>query len=261
MKKILSIAICLGLLLTLSVVAGAETYHCPDHPNAGVSEISKNIKSVSQFSVVQHRFSGFHYYTCQECGRVLWDDSEYEIHTLNGSTCSKCGFQRASKEELAKEADYLVYQDNIYNHACWVMYDGMLQSEPNSGARQLTGLSFGEAYYVEAYEQIGDALWIQLKKLPSDAPIGWYPANQLYIDPTALTGATGYEIGRTIYIITSSGRGRADAGTEFPYIETVHNGEKYIVLDAKTGTNGNAWYKISVNGQEVWISSGITSLN
>ena len=68
---------------------------------------------------------------------------------------------------------------------------------------------------------------------------------------------TGDVIGCTIEITASSGRGRTGAGTEYPYVETVHFRERYTVLDVRRGSNNNDWYQIRVDGRAVWIASGL----
>jgi hypothetical protein len=252
----------IALFVTLSIVcvcAHAE-YHCPNHPNAGVHDESGWYFGYDwirePYSVTKHKVPKAAWF-CSACYKFVAAEYSFEEHTFSGNVCTECGYTRPSQSNLKQEASYLIYQNNIYNHACWVMYFGKLYASPSSSSTKLGELDFGEGYYVNDYQQTGNTIWIELKKSPSDPPVGWTTAEILSIDQKKLEGPSGYEVGRTILITTSSGRGRADAGTEFPYLETVHYGDTYTVLDAKTGTNGNAWYKIRVDGREVWISSGL----
>lgn len=252
--------ILLVLLLAALPIYGLAADRCPDHPNVNPEWAIHNDDGGSQlnepYGPTKHKRMS-ELLVCPICHKYLKVEYVFELHEFyNGNVCP-CGYVRPSNHVLLEEAKYLIYQNNIYNHACWVMYFGKLYASPSSSSTKLGELDFGEGYYVNDYQQTGNTIWIELKKSPSDPPVGWTTAEILSIDQKELKGPSGYEVGRTILITTSSGRGRADAGTEFPYLETVHYGDTYTVLDAKTGTNGNAWYKIRVDGREVWISSGL----
>ena len=259
MKKLSLLLLFLVAAFALPILAQAETYTCSDHPNASTRTYRVQY-SVDRYSVVKHRIHGGTQVRCSVCNKLLHEDNRFEEHSYGGNTCSVCGQQRSSKDTLETEAQYLIYTNNIYNHACWVLYKGKLYSEPSTSSVYLGTKSFGESFYVNDYTTNGGKLWIELKKLPSDSPSGWFEADQLYIEPAAPNQVTGYEVGRTIRITASSGRGRVDAGTEYLYIETVRYGERYTVLDAKMGTNGNMWYKIHVKGRDCWISSGLATI-
>ncbi len=259
MKKILLTVLCISLLLVLPLPTGAGGYHCPAPPDAPLYSTSADFVS-EPYSPTEHRRHGGDQLRCAWCDRLTDEENYFILHTFSGNTCVYCGYQRATKQGLNTEARQLISANNISNHACWVMYRGTLFSEADAGSGELGILSFGEQYYVNDYAEKGGDVWIQLKKLPSDSPVGWTLAEQLSIDAMAPKELTGYETGHTIRIIASSGRARTDAGTEFAYIETVHYGDRYTVLDAKIGSNGNTWYKIRVSGQEAWISSGLAEM-
>jgi hypothetical protein len=191
-----------------------------------------------------------------------YNGRNFSLHTFRGNVCTQCGFIRASQSDYNNEALVLVLRNkDIENNSCWVMYDSAIYAAPDAYSRNFGWVEFGENFHVGQVEVTGGDVWIQLKeRADSSAPVvGWIKAENIYIDPYdhPLLGNNA-EIGRTIEITASSGRGRMDAGTEYPYIETVHFKERYTVLDTKIGTNGNGWYKINVDGNEVWISSGLT---
>ena len=260
MKKASVFAI-LTLLLVALPICGLAADHCPNHPSASL--VFDCDDSWIPYSVTKHMIR-YEMWLCSVCHKKVEEKADFDEHyfsSANGGICVKCGYERPTKEDLKKEASNLIYLDNIVNHGCWVMYKGTLYSSASSSSYNLGALEFGEGYYVNAYQQVGNNIWIQIKKLPSEEPIGWVQANILSIDQKGPQEPTGYEIGRMIRITTSSGRGRADAGTEFPYLETVHYGERYTVLDAKIGTNGNTWYEIRVDGRLVWISSGLATFD
>lgn len=261
MKKTI-VFMSLILLLAVLPIYGFAANNCPDHPDADLYFDCDDFGG-EPYSVTKHKYR-YEIWLCSVCHRVIEEKYGFENHNFSGmggnNVCESCGYERPSKNDLYDEADSLIYQNNIYNHGCWVMYNGTLYSNSNNSSTKLGILAFGEGYFVNDYRKDGNNIWIQIKKNQSAEPIGWTLANILSIEQKQREGSTGLEIGRTVRITTSSGRGRANADPDSPILEYVHYNEKYIVLDAKTGTNGNAWYKIRVDGREVWISSGLGTL-
>ena len=76
----------------------------------------------------------------------------------------------------------------------------------------------------------------------------WYP------QPTERSSAY---IGHSFRINVDSGRGRSGPGQEYAYIETVHYGDIYTILDVAYASNGNAWYKLHVSGRDCWVASSL----
>ena len=65
---------------------------------------------------------------------------------------------------------------------------------------------------------------------------------------------------RTCRIIVDSGRARSDAGTEYEQVAVVYRNERYRILDEKLAWDGKIWYRIIVEGNECYISSGLAEL-
>ncbi len=188
----------------------------------------------------------------------------FSLHTFKGNVCTRCGFTRSSREEYNGQALALLYRNReITDNSCWVMYDSWVYVSADTASMRCGYLEFGETFHVAEVKNDGGRVWILLKeRADSSAPaVGWIKAENLYIDPDDHPLLPdNYIIGRTVEITASSGRGRLGAGTEYPYVETVHFRERYVVLDTAVGSNGNGWYKILVDGNEVWISSGLTKI-
>ncbi len=135
--------------------------------------------------------------------------------------------------------------------------------------QQLGTVLYGEKYEVlETKAGSGGLVWYRIRVNGQDE---WISAGIAALDsaaqaaaasaPDASAGTGAAEKGKMIRITASSGRARSGPGTEYTYLETVHNGERYEVLDVQAAGNGNPWYKIRIGGREVWISAGITAFD
>ena len=195
-----------------------------------------------------------------------YNGKNFEIHCFRGNTCWKCGYTREGSDQYNNDALVTLYKlgDTILHNSCWTMYDCPVYGSSSTESWQWGWLEYGNTYYVGDYQIIGNQMWVQLTERANDgAPVvGWVQAGNLYIDPFVhISEMPDYMlIGRSVTITASSGRGRLDAGTEYPYVATVHFGDRYTILNSKIGTNGNTWYEINVDGLNVWISSGLTKL-
>lgn len=80
--------------------------------------------------------------------------------------------------------------------------------------------------------------------------------------PTAPTTSTTPTIStKSITINAESLNVRGGAGTTYEKVGSVKKGEKYTLLETKTGTDG-VWYKIKLStGKEGWISSQYAKVN
>lgn len=126
-------------------------------------------------------------------------------------------------------------------------------------------LAVEEGYaYVECWNDRWDQpwrVWASLNdvdcsgvQLPADAASG------------ATSKASGsavqvFPVGETCCIAASSANARAGAGTQYGIVEYVFEGQRYTILDTAVASNGRTWYKIRVDGQECWISSGVATIN
>lgn len=69
-----------------------------------------------------------------------------------------------------------------------------------------------------------------------------------------------YPVGEWCVITANSAWVRAGAGTQYTDVTSVHANEWYQILDCAYGSTGKDWYKICVNGQYGWISSGLVTI-
>lgn len=66
---------------------------------------------------------------------------------------------------------------------------------------------------------------------------------------------------KTVTINAESLNVRGGAGTTYAKVGSVKKGEKYTLLETKSGTDGN-WYKIKLSdGKEGWVSSQYAKVN
>ena len=181
-----------------------------------------------------------------------WTGGKFEAHTFRGDYCTKCGYQR----------DQTVggtFNPSIIDNSCWVHYDCSLYDAPN-GSR-IGSTEKIRNCHVGDYAYSNGTMWVLLKeRADSNAPIiGWVDARNLRID--GCDHVVDYDvIGCIIQATCSSGRGRQGPGTEYAYLETIHWGEYYQILDQTIGSNGNTWYKVRVDGRLVWIAAGLTKI-
>lgn len=75
------------------------------------------------------------------------------------------------------------------------------------------------------------------------------------------TNKTSWPVGEYCTIYVGQGNARSDADDKSTKLQTVFKGERYEILDCKLGTTGKDWYKIRVNNQLCWVSSGLVELN
>lgn len=74
-------------------------------------------------------------------------------------------------------------------------------------------------------------------------------------------GNTTTTTNKTVTINAESLNVRGGAGTTYAKVGSVKKGEKYTLLETKSGTDGN-WYKIKLSdGKEGWVSSQYAKVN
>ena len=115
------------------------------------------------------------------------------------------------------------YQVRINGRLCWI----------SSGLVTLDGNSNGTAYGVP---------------IVLEDPFADYPQTSTYL------------IGRWFRVNPSSAHVRKEPHTDTPTVGYVKENQCYEILDCRNGNTGKAWYKIEVEGEIGWISSGLTTL-
>lgn len=246
MKKIVVMSITLIVLCLLPIIAMAA--NCPDHPNA---KTYYAFVICEEHSVVKHKtLYGVH---CSECGELVRDVYEFGWHNYSGTKCKDCGYTKPAKDQLNN--DVLQLGETIRDRELWVLYQAGIYDDVNGS--QVTQAQPNEQYYVMDYQNYGDKVWIQVRPTTSQTVAGWMKAENTAVSARADVENAEDLVGMSFRITASSGRGRTGAGTEYAYIETVHYGEEYIILDTATASNGTTWFKLKVSGQECWVSSGL----
>ena len=164
-------------------------------------------------------------------------------------------------EELQQKAARL--GDKMIGGTATVVDECNIRIAPNENA-YLIGKGFvGEFYPIVDYifSSYG-SVWIRLQY--EDEEVAWVSASYVDVEPSAAQNASGehtWLIGRTCRITATSGRARLTPGTDGYIVAYVHANEKYTILDCDAAADGKLWYKIQIENQECWISSGMASLN
>lgn len=77
----------------------------------------------------------------------------------------------------------------------------------------------------------------------------------------ATTSDQTFPIGEECRIQAVSGNARSGPGQEYELVTVVYRGDYYKIYDVQMASNGRNWYKIRVNGQYCWVSSGIVTID
>lgn len=70
-----------------------------------------------------------------------------------------------------------------------------------------------------------------------------------------------YPVGRTCAVWVDSGRARSGPGTQYEQVAYINYGDRLLVLGRRLGNTGKDWYKVCIDGQECWISSGLVTVD
>lgn len=116
--------------------------------------------------------------------------------------------------------------------------------------------------------------WVMLTDLRTDwyfSGSGYYGValeTSLYVPeptkaPSTYYGSVvrGYPVGKMFTVLSGSCHVRGGPGESYPTVGYAHVGDRYEVLECRTGSTGKDWYRIRINGAEGWISSGLVSLD
>lgn len=156
---------------------------------------------------------------------------------------------------------YLVYRSNIRLNTSAIVY------EVDDGYAHIEYWSYDKG---EKWRS-----WIALEDLVTDwyfESTGYYGSSRVETSkyepsptnaPSTYYGSTGqgYPVGMMFTVISGSCHVKRGAGTDYPTVEYAYVGERYEVLECKTGSTGKDWYRIKINGAYGWISSGLVSLD
>lgn len=115
------------------------------------------------------------------------------------------------------------YQVRIDGTLCWV----------SSGLVLLDGNQEGTAYGVPI--------------APQD-PYPQYPLTSTYL------------VGKWARVDASSAHVRKDPNTTSATVGYVKSGQYYLILECRVGSTGKVWYKIEVDNQKGWLSSGLATV-
>lgn len=252
MKKSLLISLILILLCALPALALADK--CPNGHSLD------NVTPSCYYLYDSNVYHGivFRWY-CPKCGASAERMVDKEKHHFNGDSryCSDCGYQRPEKDTLRSQA--ITRGQDVVGRQMFVMWKCKVYDSVNG--RELMQLGLLDTYYVYSYRLEGQTPWIQIAEVNRpNQPFGWIKAENASITATPTSLPESYVIGKKVKVITSSGRGRTGAGTEYPAVAYVHYGEVYTVLDVGYASNGTQWYKLNVDGTPCWVSSGLVTL-
>ncbi len=85
---------------------------------------------------------------------------------------------------------------------------------------------------------------------PTHAPSTYYGSVQ-----------RGYPVGMMCTVVSGSCHIKAEPGAEYRTVAYAYVGERYEVLECRTGSTGKDWYRIRQGSVSGWISSGLVSLD
>lgn len=158
---------------------------------------------------------------------TVWVDSG---HARSGPGTNYSFVNYVNEGDVLQVLDYEVgntgkdwYQVRINGRLCWV----------SSGLVTLNGNSEGTVNGVPI--------------IPEDPFAGYQQVNT-------------HLIGRWLRVNTSSAHVRQEPHTDTPTVNYVTQNECYEILDCRIGNTGRVWYKIEVERDIGWISSGLVTL-
>lgn len=168
-------------------------------------------------------------------------------------------------EETVLEYTYLIdngygYAGPGYGHAYYS--DWYLVRETNCRVMEVEN-GFALIDTASSWPSQNVRVWVPIDMLAGG---GKYYGEDTYPDNTSGSYGGGsssygrYPIGEWCCIIASSANVRAGAGTQYGIVGYVKENQWYEIIDCKVGSTGKVWFRIFVDGEYGWISSGVTNM-
>lgn len=149
---------------------------------------------------------------------------------------------------IRQDSSALVYEVAAgYAHIEFWNYDTVRKSRAWVPLNALeTEMSFNLwGYYGVAEEDISLCV-----PSPTKAPSTYYGSVE-----------AGYPVGKMCTVVSGSCHVRKEPDADSPTVNYAYVGERYKVLECRTGYTGKDWYRIKIDGAYGWISSGLVSLD
>lgn len=156
-------------------------------------------------------------------------------------------------EESVQEYSYLIdygygYAGPGYGHAYYG--DWYLVRETNCRIMEVEN-DFALIDTASSYPAANVRVWVPIDMVAG----GW----QYYDVDTYPDYSTSYN-SNWCCIIASTANVRSGPGTEYRIVTGVREGQWYEIIDSVVGSTGKIWYRICVDGEYGWISSGVTNM-
>lgn len=158
-----------------------------------------------------------------------------------------------TEEELQIEAIQRINRDGdkIIGKRAVVQHYGNLRDSASKYANIVGQSIKDDEYLILGYTFVDGNAWLNV--LFRNQP-AWISASLVEI-------SGGYPepvcIGCVVKITVNSGRARMQPDKDSAIVEYVRYGEQYTILDADVAPDNTTWFKIRVDGNLCWISSGI----
>ena len=156
-------------------------------------------------------------------------------------------------EETVLEYSYLIdsgygYAGPAYGHAYYD--DWYLVRETNCRIMEVEE-DFALIDTNSSYPSANVRVWVPIDMVAG----GWqYYGVDTYPDDEPPSGS------QWCCIIASTANVRSGPGTQYSIVTGVREGQWYEILDSTVGSTGKVWYRICVDGDYGWISSGVTNM-
>ena len=262
MKKSKVLVFLMVLVLSLSAVSAqaAVCYH------KHTSEVLSGWNYV-EWSSETHQVLYKVTVVCRTCGDQvdLYSEGYFEPHTMVGKRCKFCDFSindLPTSEALQREALQRVTEDpeGIIGKTALVIHNGNIRAGASTLSADLGAVIADDKYEIVNYVVDGSNVWLEVKYGLGTA---WVSAGLARISGAnaANNKYAEFYVGRTCTIKVSSGRARMAPDKDSPVLEYIKYGEQYTILDCESAVDDTLWFKIVVDNDVCWISSGIATIN
>ena len=260
MKRLLSLAFLVAVLLAFTAISALAEPKCPSHPDAGCwVQMQEEWEWTYETGDAGHIIYDGPYY-CNECGDLIGFHSTKGSHRFsgyNGGVCSVCGYQR--QDRAAYERQALSVESDLDLRSGVAMYQGDVYNGINGSPRGFQ-LSIGTSYRILAHDYTDRALWVQVcKGIETSNPLGWVKAENLSVNTSSIPQPDPWVIGHSCKVKGDHSKNLRLGPGDYPVVGTFKKDKFYKIYAVAVGTDGKTWYKVSENKDE-WVSASVVEV-